>query len=153
MAAFSGLPRKELASLRWEDLHLSHGWVVLRASRTKNKQGRKRHPLPLDILSLLHQLRTKRLPLIDSDGRRNVAYSASNNGSSDPVFPSVPGCATLKRDLERAGVRGALARGSADERASDPLAVACNSEQVKRCSFATRPICQRPLIRVASGRV
>jgi len=88
-AAHTGLRRKELKSLVWDDLHLDieSPYVHVRASTTKNK---KTVALPLHP-ELVAELR---------------AYKPSTAQSSDPVFPgkTIAGMWKLKSDLKKAGV-------------------------------------------------
>jgi integrase len=86
-AAYTGLRRSEIASLRWSDLNLEGKtpFVLVRASTAKN---RKSAAIPLHP-ELVASLRF---------------YQQSQKTLSGPVFPSMPTDKTFNGDLMRCGI-------------------------------------------------
>lgn len=84
-AAYTGLRRKELRSLRWSDVVLDNSLLRVRAVTAKN---RKEAVLPLhpDLVAALRE------------------YRPPHAAPFTPVFKFVPRVSTLRRDLVAAGV-------------------------------------------------
>jgi integrase len=101
-AAFTGLRRKELSRLTWQDV--GEGWLRLNASVTKNKKRRGRHPIPAELSALLSNLRAGCVSMVDLRGRRCTAYRSAGSALEDAVFVCIPGTETLRRDLRAAEI-------------------------------------------------
>ncbi len=101
-AGFTGLRRKELGKLTWEDL--GEGWLRLNATITKNKRLRRQHPIPAELVTLLTALREGNVPMVDHRGRRCTAYRSAGSAPADEIFVCIPGTETLRRDLEAAEI-------------------------------------------------
>jgi integrase len=111
-ASLTGLRRKELGSLAWEDV--GEGWLRLHAKKVKNKKARLRHPIPSSLVILLGDLRKGAIPLTDRKGRPIPQYLGQGTGPKAAVFPCIPGCETLRRDLTAAKVSYKTADGVID---------------------------------------
>lgn len=97
MAVYTGLRRKELAALRWSDIHLEavQPFVSVRASTTKNGEPEMMR-LHDDVVAALSKLK----PEAVCDG--------------DKVFARFPRIERLKRDLIKAEVQYKNGHGYAD---------------------------------------
>ncbi len=95
LAANTGLRWREIARLRWGDIHLDRGLVVVPASMTKNSRQADL-PLVREVVDVLSGIR----PAFPSD--------------TDKVFSGEPTLKTWKRDLQRAGLIGKEDKGYRD---------------------------------------
>ncbi len=97
LVANTGLRWGETSRLRWGDLHLDEGLVIVPAGQTKNG---KRAELPLVN------------PVVDS--LRELCPAEA--GETERVFTSTPTLRTWKDDLKRAGILGENDEGYVDDR-------------------------------------
>ena len=97
VAANTGLRWREIARLRWTDLDLDMGIVIVPAGQTKSgKQAEL--PLVPQVVEALREIRPK------------------DAAETDKVFSGEPRLKTWKRDLQRAGLIGPNEEGYHDER-------------------------------------
>lgn len=95
-ASRTGMRRAAIGQLLWEDVDLKLGTVTTRVLRAKNRREKVK-PLAPDLLRELKLWRNER-----------PAFPKAK------VFPKVPLCPTLKKDLESIGVEKTTADGTFD---------------------------------------
>jgi integrase len=97
LAANTGLRWREIARLRWQDIHLDQALVIVPAGQTKNGKEAEL-PLVTPVIDALREIRPINVRL------------------SEKVFSGEPRLKTWKRDLHRVGLLGKNEKGYRDER-------------------------------------